>query len=179
VTKLRHSGISTSTQATVITSIIEDLKRTIQILEIDISTEEERVQIFDKADPLYSTLARTLALRRDNLSVTVADLEKRLVAVTQAIRASISEAAWSENGAGLKPRRVARTGEFGRWLSHRHISKPRRLSRLLCDADLSENFIAILAQPLGSLLFRARFSDQCLNICSARGCNFVKQQKGV
>jgi hypothetical protein len=93
VTKLRHLGISTSTQAAVITSMIEDLKRTIQILEIDISTEEERVQIFDKADPLYSTLARTLALRRDNLSVTVADLEKRLVAVTQAIRASISEAA--------------------------------------------------------------------------------------
>ena len=44
-------------------------------------------------DPLYPTLARTLALRRDNLSVTVADLEKRLVAVTHAIRASISEAA--------------------------------------------------------------------------------------
>ena len=93
MTKLRHSGISTSTQATVITSIIEDLKRTIQILEVDIGTEEERVRSFDKADPLYSTLARTLALRRDNLSVTVADLEKRLVAVTQAIRASISEAA--------------------------------------------------------------------------------------
>jgi hypothetical protein len=49
----------------------------------------------------------------------------------------------------------------------------------LCNADLSENFIAILAQPLGSLLFRARFSDQCRNICSPRGCNFVKQQKGV
>jgi hypothetical protein len=93
MTKLRHSGISTSTQAAVITSIIEDLKRTIQILEVDIGTEEERVRSFDKADPLYSTLARTLALRRDNLSVTVADLEKRLVAVTQAIRASISEAA--------------------------------------------------------------------------------------
>ena len=90
--KLRHSEISTSRQA-VIKSMLEDLERTIQILEIDISTEEERVQIFDKADPLYSTLARTLALRRDNLSVTVADLEKRLVAVTQAIRASISEAA--------------------------------------------------------------------------------------
>lgn len=73
--------------------MIEDLKRTIQILAIDVSTEEERVQIFDKADPLYSTIARTQALRRDNLSVTVADLEKRLVAVTQANRASISEAA--------------------------------------------------------------------------------------
>ena len=93
MTKLRHSGISTSTQAAVITSMIEDLKRTIQILEVDIGTEEERVRSFDKADPLYSTLARTLALRRDNLSVTVADLEKRLVAVTPAIRASISEAA--------------------------------------------------------------------------------------
>ena len=91
--KLRHSGISTSRQAAVIKSMIEDLERTIQILQIDICTEEERVRVFDKADPLYSALARTLTFRRDNLIVTVADLEKRLVAITQAIPASISEAA--------------------------------------------------------------------------------------
>ena len=91
--KLRHSGISTSRQAAVIRSMVEDLQRTIQILLIDICTEEERVQVFDKADPLYSVLARTLTSRRDNLIVTVADLGKRLHAITQAIPASISEAA--------------------------------------------------------------------------------------
>jgi hypothetical protein len=40
--------------------MLEDLERTIQILHIDIWTEEERVRVFDKADPLYSVLARTL-----------------------------------------------------------------------------------------------------------------------
>lgn len=91
--ELRHSGISTSRQAAVIRSMVEDLQRTIQILLIDICTEEERVQVFDKADPLYSVLARTLTARRDNLIVTVADLEKRLDTITQPIRPSISEAA--------------------------------------------------------------------------------------
>jgi hypothetical protein len=93
VNKLRHSGISTSRQAAVIRSMVEDLQRTIQILLIDVCTEEERVQIFDKADPLYSVLARTLTSRRDNLIVTVADLEKRLYTITQPIPPSISEAA--------------------------------------------------------------------------------------
>jgi hypothetical protein len=69
--------------------MVEDLKRTIQVLRIDICTEEDRVRIFDKADPLYSVLARTLTSRRDNLIVTVADLEKRLYTTTQ----QISEAA--------------------------------------------------------------------------------------
>ena len=91
--KLRHSGISTSRQAAVIRSMVEDLQRTIQILLIEICTEEERVQVFDKADPLYSVLARTLTCRRDNLIATVADLEKRLHDVTQVFRAPISEAA--------------------------------------------------------------------------------------
>jgi hypothetical protein len=93
VSKLRHSGISTSRQAAVIRSLVEDLERTIQILNIDICTEEERVRVFDKADPLYSVLARTLTARRDNLIVTVADLEKRLHTITQIIPALISEAA--------------------------------------------------------------------------------------
>ena len=92
VNKLRHSEISTSIQA-VIKSMLEDLERTIQILQIDICTEEERVRVFDKVDPLYSALARALTFRRDNLIVTVADLEKRLVAIAQAIPASMSEAA--------------------------------------------------------------------------------------
>jgi hypothetical protein len=93
VNELRHSGISTSRQAAVIRSMIEDLGRTIQILHIDICNEEERVRVFDKTDPLYSVLARTLTSRRDNLISTVADLDKRLHNITQVIPAPISEAA--------------------------------------------------------------------------------------
>jgi len=74
-------------------SIVEDLQRTIQILLIDICIEVERVQVFDKADPHYSVLARTLTSRRDNLILTVADLEKRLDTITQPVTDSILEAA--------------------------------------------------------------------------------------
>ena len=91
--KLRHSGIPTTRQAAVMRSIVEDLQRTIQILLIDICTEKERVQVFDKADPLYSVLARTLTSRRDNLILTVADLEKRLYTIIQPMTPSIFKAA--------------------------------------------------------------------------------------
>jgi hypothetical protein len=47
-------------KAAVIRTMIDDPERTIQILHIDICTEEERVRFFDKADPLYSVLARSL-----------------------------------------------------------------------------------------------------------------------
>ena len=66
------------------------LCRTIQILDIDILTEEERVRVFDVCDRAYPILARTLAARRDNLKVTVAALEQRLqmiVATTPRITA--------------------------------------------------------------------------------------------
>ena len=54
----------------------------IQILHIDICTEEERVRVFDKADPLYSVLARSLGARSDNLKTTVTDLKQRLTWLT-------------------------------------------------------------------------------------------------
>jgi hypothetical protein len=96
--KLRHSGTAQETalrQAAVIRGIIDDLGRTIHILNIDILTEEERVRVFDRSDPAYPIhpLARTLTARRDNLIVTVADLEERLHAITAAIPAAVSEAA--------------------------------------------------------------------------------------
>jgi hypothetical protein len=57
--------------------MLNDLWRTIQILNIDISTEEERARVFDMRDPAYPILARTMAARRENL-ITVAALEHRL-----------------------------------------------------------------------------------------------------
>jgi hypothetical protein len=98
--KLRHSGTTQETalrQAAVLRGMIYDLRRTIHILNIDILTEEEGVRVFGRSDPAYPILARTLTARRDNLIGTVADLEKRLHAITAPIPAAVSEAAWSPN----------------------------------------------------------------------------------
>jgi hypothetical protein len=94
--RLHHSGTAQRTalrQAAVIRGIIYDLGRSIQILNIDISSEEERVRVFDRSDPAYPILARTLTARRDNLIVTVADLAERLRAIIATIPAAMPEAA--------------------------------------------------------------------------------------
>jgi hypothetical protein len=94
--KLHHSGTGRETalrQAAVIRGMIYDLGRSIQILNIDILTEEERVRVFDRSDPAYPILARTLTARRDNLIVTVADLQERLRAIIATIPAAMPEAA--------------------------------------------------------------------------------------
>ncbi len=94
--KLHHSGNTQETasrQAAVIRCMIDDLGRGIQILRIDIQTEEERVRIIDRFDPAYPILARTLTTRHDNLIVTVADLKERLRAIAATIPAAIPEAA--------------------------------------------------------------------------------------
>jgi hypothetical protein len=74
-----------------IRTMIVDLDQAVQILASDIATEEERSRVFDRSDPAYSILARTLAARRDNLKVTIAALEQRLenvlVALSEAIAA--------------------------------------------------------------------------------------------
>jgi hypothetical protein len=64
-----------------ITTVIADLDRVVQNLDCDIAFEEERVQIFDRADAAYPMLARTLATRRDNLRGTIAALEQRLASI--------------------------------------------------------------------------------------------------
>jgi hypothetical protein len=69
-------------QASLIQGVIDDMARTVQILSVDIRTEEERVRVFDLSDPKYPILARGLKARRQNLQVTIAFLEKRLYAVT-------------------------------------------------------------------------------------------------
>jgi hypothetical protein len=73
--------------------MLDDLNRTIRLLDGDIAAEEARTQVFDIFDPLYSMLARTLVARRDNLNVTVAALQRRLHDVTSAAPTAIAEAA--------------------------------------------------------------------------------------
>jgi hypothetical protein len=72
---------------------MDDLNRTICILNCDIATEEERARVFERSDAMYPILARTLAARRDNLKVTVAALEQRLAKLRETIPQAIETAA--------------------------------------------------------------------------------------
>jgi hypothetical protein len=73
--------------------MLDDLNRTVRLLNGDIAAEEERTQVFDTRDPLYSMLGRSLVERCDNVNITIANLAQRLHAITAAIPAVILEAA--------------------------------------------------------------------------------------
>jgi hypothetical protein len=59
-------------------SLIADLDRIVQIINVDVAGEEERAKVFDTAQPEYPILARALKERRDNLLDTIAALRQRL-----------------------------------------------------------------------------------------------------
>jgi hypothetical protein len=82
----RHFDTSEAAQreAVKIRKMIGDLDRIVQLLNCDITTEEERARIFDRSDAAYPILARVLAARRDNLTDTITSLEKRLSTLDQA-----------------------------------------------------------------------------------------------
>jgi hypothetical protein len=65
-------------EATQIWKVIGDLHRGVQLLNGDISAEEERTRVSDMSDAAYSILARLMATRRDNLMDTIDALKKRL-----------------------------------------------------------------------------------------------------
>ena len=69
----------TTREVTVIRKILTDLVRTVQLIESDIVAEEERTGISDQADAKYPMLARSLIERRDNIRMTIAGLEGRLI----------------------------------------------------------------------------------------------------
>ena len=71
-------------EAVQIRKTIVDLDRYVQLLNCDITTEEERTRISDRSDAAYSILARMLAARRDNLKDTITALEQRLSKLDQA-----------------------------------------------------------------------------------------------
>jgi len=60
---------------------MDDLNRTVCLLDCDVAAEEERARISDRSNSAYPILARTLAARRDNLQGTIAALEQRLTTV--------------------------------------------------------------------------------------------------
>jgi hypothetical protein len=83
----RRFGISSATalrEDTTIRTLMDDLDRTMQVVECDIATEEQRAGIFDPADARYPVLARALATRRDNLKVTIVALARRLATISEA-----------------------------------------------------------------------------------------------
>lgn len=59
--------------------MLADLVQTVQLIESDIATEEKRVGVSDQSNAKYPMLARTLIERRDNLKMTIAALEQRLI----------------------------------------------------------------------------------------------------
>jgi hypothetical protein len=61
-----------------IETLIANLSRSVDILNIDIDTEEERARVNDTSDSTYPILARHLRARRDNLNVTITALQGRL-----------------------------------------------------------------------------------------------------
>ena len=69
----------TAREVTVIRRMLADLVRMTQLIESDIVAEEERARISDQADAKYSMLARSLIERRDNIRMTIAGLERRLI----------------------------------------------------------------------------------------------------
>jgi hypothetical protein len=80
----RHFGSSATAQREgTIRTLMDDLDRTMQLIEYDIAAEEQRAGIFDRADPMYPCLARALATRRDNLMVTVAALSQQLATFSE------------------------------------------------------------------------------------------------
>jgi hypothetical protein len=86
----RHFESATaSREALQVGELIADLDCVLQILNSDIVAEEERAQVFKRSQPEYPMLAQTLAARRDNLTDTIAALERRLAAIH---RAQLNEA---------------------------------------------------------------------------------------
>ena len=80
----RHFDTTAKGEAMQIRKMIGDLGRTVQFLDCDIATEEERARTSDRSDAAYPILARMLATRRDNLKDTITALERRLSRLDQA-----------------------------------------------------------------------------------------------
>lgn len=78
-------------EVAVISKILADLVRTVELIESEIAAEEERTGVSDRSDAKYSILARTLTERRDNLKMTIAALEQRHA--ERALREQVATAA--------------------------------------------------------------------------------------
>lgn len=76
-------------EATIV-AIVATMHRTVQLLDCDVRSEEERSRVCDLSDVNYPILARTLAARRDNMKATISVLEARLSTVRKAAEPKVS-----------------------------------------------------------------------------------------
>jgi hypothetical protein len=75
----RHfETVNTLREATQTKTLIADLRRIVEILDVEIALEEAQTGISDRTLPEYPVLARALAARRDNLIQSIAALEQRV-----------------------------------------------------------------------------------------------------
>ncbi len=80
--QIGNSSVTALRDVLVIQTMLEDLQRSVRILDCDIATEEASGGISDARDPRYPLLAKTLSRRRDNLKSTIRALRDRLGQLT-------------------------------------------------------------------------------------------------
>jgi phage shock protein A len=61
-----------------IETLIASFERRVEILRVDIKTEEAHAKVKDASDPCYPIIARQLLARRDNLATTITTLQALL-----------------------------------------------------------------------------------------------------
>jgi hypothetical protein len=77
--RLRRLGIESARQRAVqIEAMIADFERMANALESDIRSEEDRTRIHDPANFAYSTFARAVTQRCDNLKRSIGELQRQL-----------------------------------------------------------------------------------------------------
>ena len=75
----RHLGIVTATRELAqAKSLIADLDRLVDVLNVDIDFREQEAGVTDLARPEYPAVARTMRARRDNLLQTISALRQRV-----------------------------------------------------------------------------------------------------
>jgi hypothetical protein len=79
--QLHFENAAASREAVQTRTLIADLDRIVQIINSDIAAQEEQTRVCDRSQAEYPMLARTLAVRRDNLRHTIAALEQRLATI--------------------------------------------------------------------------------------------------
>ena len=74
-----YRSVDAVREATQARTLIADLSRIVDILNVDIVSEEQEAGMSDLALPEYPALARALRARRDNLLETISVLRQQLV----------------------------------------------------------------------------------------------------
>jgi hypothetical protein len=74
----RHFETTASREAAKTKTLIADLDRIVQIIKIEIATQEEEAGGFDRFQAQYPMRARELTERRDKLTDTITVLEQYL-----------------------------------------------------------------------------------------------------